>query len=66
MTGGTWSRLCKAGQVPGDSIEGLDDETKVGLMLMLIDILQDLPNHFRSPRLRDNWLTAEFGQLCVM
>ena len=31
MTGGTWSRLCKAGQVPGGSIEGLVAETKVGL-----------------------------------
>ena len=31
MTGGTWSRHCKAGQVPGDGIEGLVAETKVGL-----------------------------------
>ena len=31
VTGGTWSRLSKAGQVPGDSIEGLVAETKVGL-----------------------------------
>ena len=54
VTGGTWSRLCQAGQVPGDSIEGLVAETKVGLMLtmlMLIGRLQDLLKDLRSPRL---------------